>query len=190
MRLPTILRDRVERGVRLVHALGPQRKPAIVTDKPLGVYLNDHLAGATFGADLARQLAQRTADSSFGPTMRTLADEIEADRETLRGLMDRLGISPNPAKQATTWIGEKLSRFKLSGLGAGHADLGLFLALETLSLGVEGKAAMWVALQRVAERYPPLNGFDLAALEARARHQRTLLEDERAAAADRSFAGG
>ena len=164
-------------------------RSAAVTDKPLSVYLNDHLAGAAFGADLAQQLAERTADSPFGPTMRTLADEIEADRETLRGLMDRLGISPNPAKQATTWVGEKLSRLKLSGLSAGHADLGLFLAVETLSLGVEGKAAMWVALQRVSGSYPPLGGFDFAALEDRARRQRSLLEDERAAAADRTFTG-
>jgi hypothetical protein len=158
-------------------------------DKPLAVYLNDHLAGATFGADLARQLADRTAHAPFGPAMRTLADEIEADRETLRELMERLDVSPSAAKQATTWLGEKLSRIKLTGRSAGHEELGLFLALETLSLGVEGKASLWSALRLVADRYPPLSDVDLATLEDRARRQRSVLESERAASAERAFTG-
>jgi hypothetical protein len=160
-----------------------------MADKPLHVYLNDHLAGAAFGADLARQLAERTAGTPFGPTMRTLADDIEADRETLVGLMDRLDVSRNPVKEATTWLGEKLSRVKLSGRSAGHEELGLFLALEALSLGVEGKASLWSTLQRVGERYPPLAGVDLAGLRERALRQRALLEEERVAAADRCFSG-
>ena len=47
--------------------------------RPIDVYLNDHLAGATFGADLARQLEARTEGTAFQPEMSRLAGEIEAD---------------------------------------------------------------------------------------------------------------
>lgn len=158
-----------------------------MSDKPLDVYLNDHLAGATFGADLAEQLAQRTAGTAFGAPMRTLAGEIHEDLETLRRLMDSVGSPRNPVKQAATWVGEKLSRVKLSGFSAGENELGLFMALETLSLGVEGKAALWAALADVGDRYPGLGGVDFAALRERALAQRHALEDERIAAARRTF---
>lgn len=156
-----------------------------MADKALDVYLNDHLAGSRFGADLANRLAQRMG----GTTMYTLADEIEEDRDTLQQLMDRLGTQRNPVKEATTWIAEKLSHVKLSGLSAGDRDFGLFMALETLSLGVEGKAALWVALADVRDRYPALGDVDLEALRERAAGQRRVVEAERAAAARRAFTG-
>ncbi|MGI8712416.1 MAG: hypothetical protein ACR2NR_04390 [Solirubrobacteraceae bacterium] len=159
-----------------------------MADKSLDVYLNDHLAGAMFGSDLAEQLAQRTSDAPFGEAMRALATEIEADRDTLKQLMDQLGTSRNPAKQATTWIAEKLSRVKFSGAGGGD-EFGMFQALETLSLGVEGKAALWTALGDVGDRYPPLAAVDFDALHERARDQRRIIEDQRSAAARRAFTG-
>lgn len=156
-----------------------------MSDTPLDVYLNDHLAGARFGSDLARRLAGRIG----GTTMSALADEIEEDRETLQRLMDRLGTSRNPVKEAGTWVAEKVAHVKLSGLTAGHGEFGLFMALETLSLGVEGKRALWGALADVADRYPELREFDLQALRERAEAQRRVVERERAAAAQRAFTG-
>jgi hypothetical protein len=163
--------------------LDPRR---LLSDKPLDVYLNDHLAGARFGSDLARRLAGRMS----GTSMNALAEEIEEDRETLQQLMDRLGTSRNPVKEAATWVAEKVSHVKLSGLSAGHREFGLFMALETLSLGVEGKGALWVALADVADHYPELREFDLVALRERAAAQRRVLEAERAAAARRAFTAG
>jgi hypothetical protein len=82
-----------------------------------------------------------------------------------------------------------MSRVKLSGLSAGEDELGLLLALETLSLGVEGKASMWTILREVGSRYPALAGTDFDALLGRARHQREVLEQERLEAARRAFTG-
>jgi hypothetical protein len=157
----------------------------LLSDKPLDVYLNDHLAGARFGSDLARRLAGRMS----GTSMNALAEEIEEDRDTLQQLMDRLGTTRNPVKEAATWVAEKVSHVKLSGLSVGHQEFGLFMALETLSLGVEGKGALWVALADVADQYPELREFDLVALRERAAAQRRVLEAERAAAARRAFTG-
>lgn len=156
-----------------------------MADTSLNVYLNDHLAGARFGSDLAHRLARRMG----GTTMNALADEIEEDRQTLQQLMDRVGAERNPVKEATTWVAEKVSHVKLSGLTAGDQEFGLFMALETLSLGVEGKASLWGALADVADHHPELREFDLVALGERAAAQRRVVEAERAAAARRAFTG-
>jgi len=58
----------------------------------LAIYLNDHLAGATAGVELARRLrASNEDDPEFGPALAEVCAEIEADRETLKTVMDRLG---------------------------------------------------------------------------------------------------
>jgi hypothetical protein len=140
-----------------------------------------------FGSDLAKQLAERTTGSPFGGPMQEVAEQIEADRETLAGLMDALGTTRNPVKQATTWMAEKVSRVKLSGLSVGEEELGLLLALETLSLGVEGKISLWEALRAVRDTCPPLQQVDLDALLDRAKKQRATLEEERVASARRAI---
>jgi hypothetical protein len=161
-----------------------------MADKTIDVYLNDHLAGATFGSDLARQLIAHGEGTPLGPLMRRLAEEIEQDRQTLSDLMERLGTSQNPVKQATTWLAEKASRVKLTGMSSGEGELGTFLALEALSLGVEGKKALWIALKQVQGERPQLAALDLDELIARATSQREALEVERLAAARRALDGG
>jgi hypothetical protein len=144
----------------------------------LTTYLNDHLAGATFGSDLAQQLQQRTDGSPLGETLRSLSTQIDEDRETLIDLMERLSTARNPVKQATAWVAEKASRVKLGGVTASETGLATFTALETLSLGVEGKLALWTALKEVSD-WEPLASVDLDNLIERARAQRRVLEHER-----------
>ena len=158
-----------------------------MSDNAMDVYLNDHLAGAMLGSDLAEQIRDQAEGTALQEVMRSLAVEIEADRQTLSALMDRMGISRNPVKQATTWLAEKGGRIKFGGVTSGEPDVGTFMAIETLALGVEGKASLWRALQRVADRYPPLQATDLDALLARAEDQRAQLELERIAAAARAL---
>ncbi len=148
----------------------------------LDSYLNDHLAGAMFGSDLAQQLRERSEGSPLGETLQWLAPQIEEDRQTLIDLMERLGTTRNPVKQATSWLAEKASRAKFGGVSAGETGLGTFMALETLSLGVEGKLSLWTALREIADRYQPLASIDLDGLIERARAQRRALERERSAA--------
>jgi hypothetical protein len=159
-----------------------------MADRSIDVYLNDHLAGATFGADLARQLEARTEGTDFQPEMSRLATEIEADLDTLTDLMDRIGATRNPSKQVTAWVAEKASRLKLTGLTSGGDELGTFLSIEALSLGVEGKASLWTTLRELREQYPELLSSDLDDLLQRAHRQRQVLETERIAAARRALA--
>jgi len=57
--------------------------------------------------------------------------------------------------------------------------LRLLEALETLSLGIEGKGAMWRALRVAAEEAPELQGIDYDWLVGRAEEQRRRVEVER-----------
>jgi hypothetical protein len=70
---------------------------------------------------------------------------------------------------------------KFSGIGSGEPDQSAFMALETLTLGVEGKACMWRALREVQSQYPALESRDLEELIARADKQLNALEHERLA---------
>ena len=102
--------------------------------------------------------------------------------------MKRIGATRNPTKQVTAWVAEKASRVKLTGLTSSTDELGIFLSIEALSLGVEGKAALWTTLRELRDQYPELLSTDLDDLLQRAHRQRQALESERLAAAKRALA--
>ena len=99
-----------------------------------------------------------------------------------------MNVSRNPIKQATGWMAEKAGRLKFSGLLSGEPEHGAFMALESLTLGVEGKACVWRALKAVAGEYQPLAEMDLDHLISRAEAQHDTLERERLAAGRRALA--
>jgi hypothetical protein len=150
----------------------------------LPIYLNDHLAGATIGVELARRTARENAGSSLGAFLSdTLLPEIEEDRETLRSLMNRLGIPQSRPKAALAWAAEKVGRLKLNGEWRRYSPLSRLLELEGLAAGIEGKRAMWVSLERIRDTDARLQELDLGALAERASSQRERLEEHRQAAA-------
>ena len=59
---------------------------------PLGIYLNDHLAGATGGTLLARRMAASGRYQSDDGTLWRLAEDIARDRATLLDLLAALSI--------------------------------------------------------------------------------------------------
>lgn len=158
------------------------------TTKALGTYLNDHLGGAMIGSELAGQIRDRAVGTPLGDLVDRLASEIHQDRQSLVDLMEQLGVDRNHVKEATAWVAERVSRIKFSGRLAGSDELGLFGALETLSLGVEGKLALWVALSTVADDHPAIASAGIDTLIERARSQHEALERERVAMAARLFA--
>ena len=73
----------------------------------LGIYLNDHLAGATAGTELAHRTARSYGDGQDGGPLRRLAAEIAQDRAALLDIMAALGIKVRRYKVGAAWIGEK-----------------------------------------------------------------------------------
>jgi hypothetical protein len=141
----------------------------------LPIYLNDHLAGSTAGVELARRLrASNEDDEEFGPELAEICGEVEADRETLKAVMDQLGVGQGKLKPAAAVVGERLGRLKLNGRLRGYSPLSRLDELELLQLGVVGKRRLWLALEHTHAE--DLSGFDLGALAERATSQLHRLE--------------
>ncbi len=160
-----------------------------MADKPIDLYLNDHMGGAMLGSELAEQIADRNEGTPLGDLMAPVAAEVEEDRQTLDDLMERLEVGRNPVKQAGGWLAEKWSRVKFSGAGSGDSDHGNFMALETLALGILGKRSLWVALQSIEDQQDAIRDLDLEDLIARADGQHGIVERARIQAAVGVFSG-
>jgi hypothetical protein len=113
---------------------------------PLATYINDHLAGSAYAMDLVESIRDTYQGQELGQFAAWLLKEIEADREVLQGLAERVSGVSSKVKELTTWLGEKVSRLKL-GHGANNG-LGLFEALEFLEIGIHGKLELWRPSQR------------------------------------------
>lgn len=156
----------------------------------LGIYLNDHLAGATAGTELARRMARshRGGDGSAredSGALNRLAAEIAQDRSALLSIMAALGISVRAYKVGAAWIGEKAGRLKFNGRLLARSPLSDLEELEILRLGVEGKAAGWRTLRARADTDARLDAGRLDELLSRASRQLEELEELRVRAASR-----
>jgi hypothetical protein len=148
----------------------------------LAIYLNDHLAGATAGRDLARRAASSNRTSEYGPFLSELAVEIDRDRESLLAIMRALDVRVDRLKVAAGWSAEKLARLKPNGRLTGYSPLSRLIELEALALGVHGKLALWRSLDEVTG--PGRAGDqDLAGLQRRAAAQLEQIEGHRRRAA-------
>ncbi len=149
----------------------------------LGIYLNDHLAGATAGTELARRMASSGRRWPHAASLRRLADEVAQDRASLIEMMAVLGVPVRGYKAGLAWLGEKAARLKPNGRVLARSPVSTLEEIEMLRLGVEGKAAGWRTLRVLADADTRLDGSKLDQLMARARAQADLLEDLRVQAA-------
>ena len=101
--------------------------------------------------------------------------------------MAQLGIAASQPRQAMAWLTEKLSAIKLRFDDPGHGALRRLEALETVSLGIAGKQALWQALAAVAETTPELGGLDYPRLVWRAEAQRKAVDPLRLRAAQETL---
>ncbi|WP_234534536.1 hypothetical protein [Streptomyces shenzhenensis] len=149
----------------------------------LGVYLNDHLAGATAGAGRARFMARSHRDTPAAGPLGLLADEIAEDRASLLGLMRRLGVPERRYKTVAAGTAERLGRLKGNGRLLRPSPLTLVIELEFLRLGVKGKELGWRTLRSLAEADDRLDEQVLDQLIERAHRQTITLEGLRVDAA-------
>ncbi len=149
----------------------------------LPIYLNDHLAGATVGVELARRCLKQNEGNDLERFLQGLLSEIVEDRATLVRLMERLAVPRSRSKTAASWTAEKLGRLKLNGQIRGYSPLSRLVELEGLATGIEGKRLLWLALAQLRDGDDRLRDLDFEALAERARSQRERLEPHRLAAA-------
>jgi hypothetical protein len=149
----------------------------------VSTYLNDHLAGATAGRELARRAAGNNRGTALGRFLEQLAQEVDEDRDSLLALMSEMQITPDRVKVLAGWAAEKLGRLKPNGRLLSYSPLSRLVELEGLLLGARGKLALWTALQTLEGDQPVLARADLGALSRRAEDQLEQLEQHRLQAA-------
>jgi hypothetical protein len=97
--------------------------------------------------------------------------------------MGGMAIPESKPRQVTAWLTEKVGEVKLRLDDPGHGALQRLEALESISLGIEGKRSLAHALAVAADGVPALAGFDAERMARRAEEQRARLEPLRLEAA-------
>jgi hypothetical protein len=143
----------------------------------LGVYLNDHLAGATGAIELTGRAVRQYEGSGLGAFFSGIRTEIQEDRATLEAIMARNGISHQRHKHAAAWLAEKLGRLKFNGALLRRSPLTPFVELEALAIGIHGKLLLWRALQ--AQPPDPATAAQVDYLIERAERQFEAVEQHR-----------
>jgi hypothetical protein len=143
-----------------------------MADDNIATYLNDHLAGSVVALELLEHLEKDYEASALEGFFRQLHADIAKDRDDLQELMARLDISESKTRKASAWLAEKMTELKLRIDDPQGGSLRLFESLEALSLGIEGKRSLWLALAAAAEKSPSLKLIDYTYMAERAQEQR------------------
>jgi hypothetical protein len=150
-------------------------------------YLQDHLAGSVAALQLMETLADHERGLPLEQKLRGLHYEVTEEQERLKAILARLEGEESPLKRAAAWLTEKLHRARLALVERADPALARLEGLESLSLGLQGKLALYRALEDVAAHEPRLGGYPFAALQARTLIQHAMVEQERMAAARAAF---
>ena len=145
----------------------------------LETYLNDHLAGSVVALEMLATLEQNHRDTGVGQFAAQLKEDVASDRQQLESIIERFEISEHPTRKAAAWLTEKMTALKLRWDDPGDRSLRLLETFEALSLGIEGKRGLWLALRFAAEECPPLQIADYDKLIERADDQRDRVEQMR-----------
>lgn len=153
-------------------------------------YLNDHLSGSAGAVDLIETLAHNHAGTSDEAFFHNLKAEVEEERELLHSLLAAVGKSHSKILEMIGNLTAKGGRLKLLWEGMDSGELGIFEALEILSLGIGGKRSLWLMLGKIAPAIPEWAGTDFAALATKAQEQLDAVEARRITAGERALLSG
>jgi hypothetical protein len=164
-----------------------------MAEQGIGTYLNDHLAGSVVAIELLEHLEAAHAGTPLERFFAEMRSDITTDRQELEAIMGRLGIAESRARKASAWLTEKFTELKLRLDDPAGGPLRLLESLESLealSLGIEGKLALWHALAAAATNAPELQVADYERLAQRAVEQRCRVEVLRLEAAKKALTSG
>jgi hypothetical protein len=134
-----------------------------VDKKLFGLYLADHLAGATAGQGRIERMARDYTDTPFKSDLAVIATQIREEREYLRRLVGDLGVQRRTPRRAAAWIAERAGRLKLNGRLVSRSPMTLVLESELMRSGVIGKLGLWRTLHDLAADLgldgPKFDGF-------------------------------
>lgn len=124
--------------------------PDTIDAKLLGLYLSDHLSGATAGLGRIQRMAKDFTDTPVHAELVGVAAEIRRERELLLGLIHELGIRQRPHRQAAAWLAEHAGRLKLNGRLLSRSPMTLVLEAELMRAAILAKIGGWQTLEELA----------------------------------------
>jgi|KBSMisStandDraft_5_1062788.scaffolds.fasta_scaffold416784_1 hypothetical protein len=151
-----------------------------MTREHLGTYLNDHLTGFHVAIEILDHLV---AETSAAPAIAGLRSELDEDRHELKVLMNRLHIVESRVRKAGSWIAEGLSELKLEVDDEPNGPLRRLERLEQLAIGIQGKVALWKALDVALGSHVEPGNLDYPRLIHRGQEQYDQVETLRLEAA-------
>ena len=148
----------------------------------LATYLNDHLAGSVVALGLMESLETTYEGTEIEAIVKAVRTEVEMDRAVLEGLIARID-SPSAPRKAAGWLAERVAELKFGVDDRKDGTLRLLESTEVISLGIEGKRALWRALAIAVDLSPALGGINYTELIERAEARREQIETVRLGAA-------
>jgi hypothetical protein len=152
----------------------------------LGLYLSDHLTGATAGAERIERMADDFVDTPVFARLSELTEEVRLERAFLQQLIHDLGMRQRRYRQAASWAAEHVGRLKGNGRLLSRSPLTLVLETELMRSAVIGKLGVWQTLEANADELS-LDPGAFAELAANVPHQLEVLDAIHEYARTRAF---
>lgn len=150
--------------------------------KLLAIQLNDNLASATAGVELAGRARGSNSDGQLGELLVQVAGDLAANRAALEDVMGALDVGKDRVKQVAGWTGEKLGRLKPNGRLISHSPLSRVTELSALALIYQHSAILWLGLGELLAADERTVEIDFAGRAGRCEHFRAELERRAVAA--------
>ena len=147
----------------------------------IGIYLNDHRAGAAAGIALTKRCRANNHGNELAAVLDRVVVEPQEDARVLTRVAAHENVRANPLKILFGHSGERTARLKLNGRVVGYSPLSRLIELETLPAGIDARRSLWRTLDVAARE--GLETFEFAALGERANDQRRRLVPYHEAAA-------
>jgi hypothetical protein len=142
-------------------------------------YLNDHLAGSAGALLMIDHLIQTTEVEESRQFFKDLHHHVEEDQKLLELLIELAAMHVSGTLKATGHVAARVGMLKLKWEGFEPGELGLFEALEMLSIGIHGKRQLWVMIQQISPWFPEWHHIDFIRLEWEASMQHDAVEEWR-----------
>ncbi len=143
---PAVHRPEGNAVIPLRHAVDAA-VPETIDRTTFDLYLSDHLTGATAGLERLERLAGSCTEEPFHGELTELVEQVRAERELYLDLLQVLGVSRRPYRQAAAWVAERAGRLKLNGRVVEQSPMTPVLETELLRAAVTAKIGGWQTLR-------------------------------------------
>ena len=155
---------------------GGQGTAPVLDRETLEDYLNQHLLGSRSGVKMFRTAADTWKDTPYADRLRGLADEIAQEQKDLEQMITGLGMKVSVMQEAVGKVAEAAGRLNPVNLNRSKGNGWTQVELDLLQGALQGKAAMWHVLTKLAEHAPDLDRSETDRLYRQAQDQQAEIQ--------------